>query len=217
MADATARKPQKELDVARYTGPKARQWRRIGQVPPDGSGTAVSRRQYPPGQHGLRRGAKLSEFGQQLHEKQKAKYTYGLLERQFLNYYQKADQASGVTGENLMRLLEMRLDNILYRLGLAKTRQQARQAVTHGHILVNGQKVDIPSCQLKPNDQISLAKRYHGKMADRLDLEALPDAPVPDWLALDEKKLTGTVRSIPERAELEASINEQLIVEYYSR
>ena len=203
--------------MARYTGAKAKKWRRIGQIPPDGSGTAVTRRNYPPGQHGLRRGAKLSEFGQQLHEKQKAKYTFGLLERQFANYYRKADQQSGVTGENLMRLLELRLDNVIYRLGLTQTRQQARQLVSHGHALVNGKKVGIPSYQVRPDDKITLAERFRKGLAERLDEDALKDHDAPDWLALDAKNLAGTVRNIPERAQLEASINEQLIVEYYSR
>ena len=203
--------------MARYTGPKAKKWRRIGQIPPDGTGTAVSRRNYPPGQHGLRRGAKLSEFGQQLHEKQKAKYTYGLQERQFANYYRKADQLSGVTGENLLRLLERRLDNVLYRLGLSQTRQQGRQTVTHGHVLINDKKVDIPSFQVSEGDKITLAERYRKGLAERVDEEELKGHEAPDWLALDAKNFAGTVRSLPERAELEASINEQLIVEYYSR
>jgi small subunit ribosomal protein S4 len=203
--------------VARYTGPTAKRWRRIGQVPPDGNGAAVSRRNYPPGQHGLRRRTKVSEYGQQLAEKQKAKYTYGILERQFAGYYRKADQARGVTGETLMQLLEQRLDNVVFRLGLAATRAQARQAVTHGHVRVNDKKVAIPSAQVAPDDVITFSDRQLARLKETLDLEALKDAPVPDWLALDAKKLSGTVRAVPDRRAIDATINEQLIVEYYSR
>jgi len=202
--------------VARYTGPTARRWRRVGQIPPDGSGTAVARRNFPPGQHGLRRGAKLSEFGQQLREKQKAKYTYGLLERQFANLYRKADRKSGVTGENLMRMLERRLDNVVFRLGLASTRAQARQLVNHGHVLVGGAKVDIPSYQVSEGEEVSFAAGYRKQFEQDLDKDTLGQA-VPDWLSLNKSKLTGNVVALPTRLDIDASINEQLIVEYYSR
>lgn len=203
--------------MARYTGPKARRWRRIGQVPDEGTATTVSRRNFPPGQHGQRRGAKLSEFGQQLQEKQKAKYTYGILERQFAGYYRKADRKTGVTGENLMTLLECRLDNVLYRLGLASSRNQARQTVTHGHVQVNGKKVAIPSYQIAEGDTITLHDKFKKGFKERLDDDALKNAQTPDWLQLNTKTLTGTVVKMPARAELDATINEQLIVEYYSR
>lgn len=205
--------------MARYTGPKARRWRRIGQTPSDGSATAVQRRNYPPGQHGLRRGAKLSEYGTQMHEKQKAKYTYGLLERQFRRYYREADKKSGMTGENLMKSLELRLDNVVYRLGLAASRAQARQAVSHGHVKVNGRKVDIPSAAVKPEDKIELSDAYRKALAERReqDKEAVKEAEVPSWLKLDSKALTGQVLQVPERSEIDAAINEQLIVEFYSR
>ncbi len=202
--------------MARYTGPTARRWRRVGQIPPDGSGTAVARRNFPPGQHGLRRGAKLSEFGQQLREKQKAKYTYGLLERQFANLYRKADRKSGVTGENLMRMLERRLDNVVFRLGLASTRAQARQLVNHGHVLVGGAKVDIPSYQVSEGEEVSFAAGYRKQFEQDLDKDTLGQA-VPDWLSLNKSKLTGNVVALPTRLDIDASINEQLIVEYYSR
>lgn len=203
--------------MARYTGPTARRWRRVGQIPPDGSSTAVQRRNYPPGQHGLRRAPKPSEFSQQLNEKQKAKYTYGLLERQFVNYYRKADRRQGVTGEILMQMLERRLDNVLFRLSLATTRSQARQAVTHGHVQVNGRRVDIPSYQTKPGDTVTFGDKYRQGLKDRIDLEALKDARVPDWLKLNPSKLSGEVVSLPTRSDIDASINEQLIVEFYSR
>lgn len=207
--------------MARYTGPTARRWRRIGQIPPDGSGTAVTRRNFPPGQHGLRRGAKLSEFGQQLQEKQKAKYTYGLLERQFANYYRKADRQYGITGENLMRMLECRLDNVVFRLGLATTRAQARQLVNHGHVFVSGRKIDIPSYQVSEQEQISFAGGYRKQFEQDLvnkniELDTI-DQSVPDWLSLNKSTLTGNVVAMPSRLDIDASINEQLIVEYYSR
>jgi small subunit ribosomal protein S4 len=203
--------------MARYTGPKARRWRRIGQTPPDGTGTAVQRRNYPPGQHGLRRGAKLSEYGTQLREKQKAKYTYGVLERQFIRYYRQAARKAGVTGENLMRTLELRLDNVVFRLGLAASRAEARQQVTHGHIRVNDRKVDIPSYGVSISDAITVSDRYHKTLETRFKDERPKSENVPEWLKLDSKKLSGAVLSEPERSDIDAAINEQLIVEFYSR
>lgn len=202
--------------MARYTGPTAKRWRRIGQVPPDGSGVAVTRRNFPPGQHGMRRGAKLSEYGQQLREKQKAKATYGILERQFVNVYKKSDRKTGVTGENMMRMLEMRLDNVVYRLGFAETRKQARQVVTHGHVRVNDKKVSIPSALVKTGDKISFKEAYAARFKDRDEDSPLPEINI-GWLTRQDKELTGTVVTEPERMDMEASINEQLIVEYYSR
>lgn len=203
--------------MARYTGPTARRWRRLGVVPPDGSGTAAQRRNYPPGQHGLRRGAKISEYGTQLREKQKAKYTYGVLERQFRRYYGIAERQSGMTGEILMQLLELRLDNVVYRLGLAATRAQARQAVTHGHVRVNGQKVDIPSSAVSEGDEITLTDKFRKTVADRDEQDAKTEINVPSWLKLDSKSLSGKVLAMPGRSDIDAAINEQLIVEFYSR
>lgn len=206
--------------MSRYIGPKAKRWRRIGQIPADGTATSVQRRTYPPGQHGLRRRAKLSEYAQQLHEKQKARYTYGLQERQFANYYRKADAANGVTGTLLMQMLERRLDNVIFRLGFAASRGQSRQMVSHGHVRVNGQKVDIPSYQVSAEDEIRLSDAYTKTVAKLRgdDEEAETEtAAVPDWLSADQKKLTGTVIALPDRTQIDASINEQLIVEYYSR
>jgi small subunit ribosomal protein S4 len=203
--------------MARYTGPSAKRWRRIGQIPPDGSGTAVSRRNYPPGQHGLRRGAKLSEYATQLREKQKARYTYGLQERQFRNYYRKADRKSGVTGDNLMRMLELRLDNVVYRLGFTETRSQARQMVTHGHVKVNGKRVKSPGAELQPGDEISLSEGFAKGYKERVDQDMLKGKQVPDWLIQEPAKYGGKVNAEPARQDIEAAINEQLIVEYYSR
>jgi small subunit ribosomal protein S4 len=203
--------------MARYTGPTARRWRRLGATPPDGSGVAVQRRNYPPGQHGLRRGAKQSEYGTQLKEKQKAKYTYGVLEKQFRRYYGIAARKDGMTGENLMRLLELRLDNVIFRLGLAATRAQARQTVSHGHVKVNGQKVDIPSYEVSEGDEIALTDKLKKVVEARGDKDAATEVNVPSWLKLDAKSLTGKVLSAPKRSEIDAAINEQLIVEFYSR
>ncbi len=203
--------------MARYTGPVAKVWRRIGQIPPDGSTPAVQRRAYPPGQHGLKRQGKLSEYGQQLREKQKAKYTYGVLERQFANYYKEADRQSGVTGENLMRLLEMRLDNVVFRLGIVPTRRQARQMVNHGHVLVNGAKLSIPSAQVSVGDKVEFSKKYQTMLENTLDPEALKGANQPAWINFDPKKFSATVLSEPQRIDIDGTINEQLIVEYYSR
>lgn len=203
--------------MARYTGPTAKRWRRIGQMPPDGSGTAVGRRNYPPGQHGLRRGAKLSEFATQLREKQKARYTYGLLERQFRNYYRKADRRSGVTGEILMRMLELRLDNVVFRLGLTETRSEARQLVTHGHVLVDGKRVKSPSFAVSAGETISFSEKFGKGYKERTDMDALKSKGSPGWLKLDAPKLAGKVLSEPGRTDIDAAVNEQLIVEFYSR
>lgn len=203
--------------MARYTGPTARRWRRLGATPPDGSGVAVQRRNYPPGQHGLRRGAKQSEYGTQLKEKQKAKYTYGVLERQFRRYYGIAERKEGMTGENLMRLLELRLDNVVFRLGLATTRAQARQAVTHGHVRVNGKKVSIPSAAVAEGDEISLSDKLKKVVSARGEQDATTEINVPNWLKLDAKSLSGKVLNAPARSDIDAAINEQLIVEFYSR
>lgn len=203
--------------MARYTGPKARRWRRIGQVPPEGTAVTVTRRLFPPGMHGQGRRSKQSEYAVQLQEKQKAKYTFGILERQFANYYKKADKKTGVTGENLMRALEMRLDNVVYRLGLAESRMQSRQLVTHGHVLVNGQKTSVPSYEIKEGDEITLAEKYRKGLAERLDPDHLTNHNPPDWIQLVPKSLSGRILARPTRQDMDATINEQLIVEYYSR
>src|SRR5215216_6304639 len=175
---------------------------------------AVERRAYPPGEHGRGR-QKQSEYRLQLREKQKARRFYGVLERQFRSYYDKASRQEGVTGENLLRLLECRLDNVLVRLGFAASRRQARQLVSHGHWLVNGRRVDIPSYQVRPDDVISI--RPNSKAADVVRSATELTAAVPPWLQADHDSLTAKVLRLPERSEISAPVEEQLIVELYSK
>jgi small subunit ribosomal protein S4 len=177
---------------------------------------AFERRPVPPGQRSPRR-RRVSDRALQLREKQKARFTYGIMERQFRRYYREAIRRPGVTGENLLRLLEMRLDNVVYRMGFAESRAQARQLVRHGHLLLNGRKTDIPSCALKVGDVIgwtpSRANTEHYKMAQ----EAMEGKYVPEWLAVDAGQMTGRVLSVPSLAEMDARFDTAVIVEYYSR
>lgn len=177
---------------------------------------AYERRQYPPGQHGQGR-SKFSPYGEQLREKQKVKRMYGLLEQQFRLYFQKAHQKKGVTGENLIKLLESRLDNIVYRIGFAASRSEARHLVKHGHFQVNGRKVDIPSYIVKPEDIIQVRERSRkiGKVKD--SMEIAQQRGVPRWLELNVEEFQGKVLAIPERDEITIPIREQLIVELYSK
>ncbi len=212
--------------MARYSGPVCRLCRREGEklflkgsrcLTPKCS---VDRRSYPPGQHGrdnqFRRG-RASDYLLQLREKQKARRIYGVLERQFNRYFEKASQQKGLTGLNLLTILERRLDNVVYRLGLAESRPQARQLVQHGHILVNGRKTNIPSALVAPGDKITVrpesSKREYFK-ALRQDFDTRR---VPNWLAVDVNGMTGTMMHLPTRDDIDVSLNEQLIVEYYSR
>ena len=175
---------------------------------------AIERRSYPPGEHGRGR-IKQSEYLLQLREKQKARRYYGLLEQQFRNYYAKAARASGITGETLLRMLEVRLDNVVYRLGFAASRAQARQLVRHGHFQVNGRRVNIPSYQVRPNDTVALKP---GSSAEQVVRDATDlTAQVPGWLQTDHDNLTGTVLKWPERSEIDAPVQESLIVELYSK
>ena len=175
---------------------------------------AVERRSYPPGEHGRGR-IKQSEYLLQLREKQKARRYYGLLEKQFRTYYEKAARRSGVTGDNLLRMLETRIDNVVYRLGFAASRAQARQLVRHGHFLVNGRRVNIPSFQVKPEDVVTLKQ---GSSAEQIVRDATDlTAAVAPWLQADHDGLTGTVLKWPERAEIDTPVQEQLIVELYSK
>jgi small subunit ribosomal protein S4 len=176
---------------------------------------AIERRNYPPGQHGLNRG-KLTPFGVQLREKQKAKRIYGVLEQQFRRYFEFAEREKGVTGENLLRLLELRLDNVVYRLGFAASRRESRQMVAHGHFQVNGRKVNVPSFLVKVGDTVQL--RSTSKLAPRLDdnLNA-GRGQVPQWLELDPEGRRGVVRSLPLREDIQIPVSEQLIVELYSK
>jgi small subunit ribosomal protein S4 len=200
--------------MARYTGSSWKISRRLG-ISLSGTGKELEKRPYAPGQHGPNQRKKLSEYGLQLQEKQKLRHMYGVTERQFRNLFDKAGKMSGKHGENFMILLEARLDNVVYRLGLARTRRAARQLVNHGHILVNGSRVDIPSYRLAAGQTISLREKSR-------NLDVVKEAVevnnfVPDFLTFDADKLEGTFTRLPERSELPAEINESLIVEFYSR
>jgi small subunit ribosomal protein S4 len=175
---------------------------------------AVERRSYPPGEHGRGR-IKQSEYLLQLREKQKARRYYGILEKQFRGYYNKAAKRSGITGEELLRMLELRLDNVIYRLGFAASRAQARQLIRHGHFQVNGRRVNIPSYQVRPNDVVSMkpASSAENVIRDATDLTAS----VAPWLQADHDNLTGKVLKLPERTEIDTPVQEQLIVELYSK
>ncbi|HZV49385.1 MAG TPA: 30S ribosomal protein S4 [Candidatus Dormibacteraeota bacterium] len=176
---------------------------------------AIERRAVPPGQHGQARRRKTSDYGLQLRAKQKARRTYGLLEKQFRNYFEMAEREPGVTGLNLLRHLELRLDNVVYRLGLAASRKQARQLVSHRHFTVNGRTVNIPSFQVKPGDEIRT--REPASPVISVALESSRVRTVPSWLALNEAERSGRVLALPERDEMESGVEEQLIVEFYSR
>ena len=200
--------------MARYTGPAYKKSRRLGFSTLE-NGKDLARRPYAPGIHGTSRRKKVSEYGIQLQEKQKVRFMYGLNEKQFSRLFAKASKMKGITGENFLKLLESRLDNLVYRMGMANTRRGARQIVNHGHILVNGKKVDIPSYQCKPGDVISVKENSLEHPAIRVALENKVARPA--FVEFDEKKLTGTFLRLPERSELSAEINESLIVEFYSR
>jgi ribosomal protein S4, bacterial/organelle type len=199
--------------MARYTGPRWKLSRRLG-ISLSGTGKEL-KRPYPPGQHGPGKRRKLSEYGIRLMEKQKLRHMYGLTERQFRRTFERAQKMPGATGENFMILLESRLDNLVYRLGFARTRPAARQLVTHGHVTVNGKKVDIPSYQVKPGDVIGLREKSRNLQVVKEALENR--AYLPDYLSFDENKMEGTYLRYPERSELPQEINEKLIVEFYSR
>ena len=178
---------------------------------------AFERRPYGPGQHGQRRRRKPSDYGIQLKEKQKAKRLYGVLEKQFRNYYAEADRQRGITGENLVRLLERRLDNIVYRLGFAFSRSAARELVRHGHIQVNGRKVNIPSYLVKTGDEVLVREKSQSIPEVRMSVDAKSGVGTVEWLEMDPKKYMGRVLEIPSRAQIPSPINEQLIVNFYSR
>ncbi|MBO1003347.1 30S ribosomal protein S4 [Pseudogracilibacillus auburnensis] len=200
--------------MARFTGSLWKKSRRLG-ISLTGTGKELAKRPYAPGQHGANQRRKISEYGLQQQEKQKLRFMYGLNERQFRTLFAEAGKMKGIHGENFMVLLESRLDNLVYRLGLARTRRQARQLVNHGHITVDGRRVDIPSYRVKPSQVISVREK-----ARNLDIikEAIEvNNFVPDYLTFDADKLEGVYTRLPERAELPAEINEALIVEFYSR
>ena len=201
--------------MARYTGPKSKIARKFGE-PIFGSDKSFEKRNYPPGQHGNnKRRGKKSEYAIQLMEKQKAKYTYGILEKQFRIIFDRASRSKGVTGEVLLQLCESRLDNIVYRLGVSSTRSGARQLVSHGHIILNDKIVNIPSCHVKPGDKVGV--REKSKSINSIQESLHNNSSVYEWLSWDENILTGTFVSVPERIQIPENIKEQLIVELYSK
>jgi small subunit ribosomal protein S4 len=212
--------------MARYTGPVCKLCRREGEklflkgercFSPK---CAIDRRAYPPGQQGRQsqwRRRNESDFGAQLRAKQKARRVYGVLERQFRRYYRQAIKSRGLTGFTLLQILESRLDNVIYRMGYASSRAQARQLVSHGHFTVNGHRTSTPSMQIKPGDIIELREGSRDKTFFK-ELEGNAGGrSIPEWIKRDEKKLSGSISRLPERAEIDANLNEQLIVEFYSR
>ena len=202
--------------MARYTGPKSKIARKFGE-PIFGEDKVLAKKNFPPGQHGANKRRKTSEYGVQLREKQKAKYTYGVLEKQFRGYYDKAKKMEGIAGENLLILLERRIDNVVYRLGLANTRRQARQIVRHGHIAVNGKRLDIPSAMTYVGDVITVMENSRGKEYFKGMEETLATKAVPAWLIQDAQNLGGKVDRFPTREEIDVPIEEHLIVELYSK
>ena len=203
--------------MARYTGPKDKVARRYG-TPLFGPTKYLERKNYPPGQHGPKGSRrKSSEYSIALGEKQKLRYQYGLLERQFRRFFEIASQRRGVTGEILLQLLETRLDNIVYRLGFANSRNAARQMVAHGHIAVNGTKTDISSYLCQPGDVISVREKDNSRRLATKNMELTSITPVPDWLSVNKDQFNGTVARIPTREEIAPIVNEQLIVELYSK
>jgi small subunit ribosomal protein S4 len=208
--------------VARYTDSKCRQCRREGGklfLKGDKCFTAkcpVEKRAYPPGQHGQRK-SRPSDYGTQLREKQKLRRIYGVLEAQFSNYYEEADRLRGSTGENLLKLLERRLDNVVYRMGFGASRSQARQLVRHNAVLVNSKRLNIPSYQVRPSDVIEIASGAREQLRVKAALEAAEQRGFPDWVEVDSKAMKGVFKTVPERSELPADIREQLVIALYSK
>ena len=203
--------------MARFTGPKTKVSRRYG-VPLFGPSKALERKNYPPGIHGPKGSRrKQSEYAIALGEKQKLRFMYGLMERQFRRYYEIALSRRGVTGETLLQLLETRLDNVIFRLGFANTRRGARQLVGHGHVKVNGRKVDISSYTVKPGDAVTVKDNPKSRQLATRNLDLTQIVPVPDWLTVNREALSGSVARVPSREEIAPIVNEQLIVELYSR
>lgn len=201
--------------MSRYTGPSWKKSRRLG-VSLSGTGKELDRRPYPPGQHGPTARIKLSEYGLQLREKQKLRHMYGLNERQFFNLFVKAGKIKeGKHGENFMRLLEQRLDNVVYRMGLASTRRQARQLVNHGHITVDGKRVDIPSYRVEVGQVIAVREKSKNMQIIKDSVEALFGR--PEYISFDDEKLEGSLTRLPLREEMPAEIDESFIVEFYNR
>jgi small subunit ribosomal protein S4 len=208
--------------VAKYTGSKCRLCRREGEKlflkgeKCFSSKCPIENRSFPPGQHGQRRG-RLTDYALQLREKQKLRRIYNVLERQFRIYYKEADRRKGSTGENLLQLLEGRLDNVVYRMGFGVSRSEARQLVRHNAITVNGQKVNIPSFQVSPNDVVAVSEAAKKQLRIQAALELAEQRGFPEWLDVDVKQMQGTYKAAPERTDLPAEINESLVVELYSK
>ena len=201
--------------MARYTGPKTKIARKFGEAI-FGEDKAFEKRNYPPGQHGLaKKRGKKSEYAVQLMEKQKAKYTYGILEKQFRNLFKKASAASGVTGEILLQLCEARLDNVVYRMGVAPSRRAARQIVSHRHITVNGEVVNVPSYHLKAGDKVAV--REKSKSLEAIDRSLAASSQVYEWITWNNDTKEGTFVSVPQRLQIPENIKEQLIVELYNK
>ncbi|MGA2039120.1 MAG: 30S ribosomal protein S4 [Bryobacteraceae bacterium] len=210
--------------MARYIGPVCRQCRREGTKlflkgeRCHSEKCAIEKRNFIPGQHGKDRKPKIVGYGLQLREKQKVRRIYGVLERQFRNAYEKAAASKGITGENLLSALERRMDSVIYRMGFATSRNQARQIVRHGHINVNGRKCDIPSAVVKPNDVISVREASKKNPTILAARDATAHAPAPNWIDVDREGLTGRITALPQRSDLvQIQVNEQLIVELYSK
>lgn len=209
--------------MARYTGPVCRQCRRE-QTKLFLKGErcftpkcAVDRRNYPPGQHGPGRQKKVSQYGIQLREKQKLRRIYGVSERQFRGYFAKAAKQTGVTGEAFLRLLERRLDNVVFRLGFAYSRAAARQLVAHGNVQVNGKKLDIPSYLVRPGEQVQLNEKHRGNAVIQAAVQSASVRAMPAWLELNAELIEGKITGLPNRIDIDTQVNEQLIVEFYSR
>ncbi|MCZ7639197.1 MAG: 30S ribosomal protein S4 [Verrucomicrobia bacterium] len=202
--------------MARYTGPRVRISRRFG-VPIFGPTKYLERRNYGPGMHGPKHRRKTSDYGLGLIEKQKLRYYYGLLERQFRRVYQQALSKRGVTGETMLQILETRLDNVVYQLGFAPTRPAARQMVSHGHVQVNGRRVSVPSCALRVNDVVEIRPTSVARQMATKGLEASTSRNVPDWLSLNKDAFKGVIMRLPTRDEIQPIADEQAVVEFYSR
>ena len=208
--------------MARYTEPVCRLCRREGAklflkgTRCYSKKCAFERRPSPPGQHGVRR-RKVGDYGLQLREKQKVRRVYSVMERQFRNYFVEAESRPGVTGENLLRFLELRLDNVIFRMGLATSRAQARQMVSHGHVAVNGRATNIASFQLKPGDRVEVRESHRSREPFKIAKETLRSHQAPEWLSVDAAKLSASINELPRRDQMPLDLNEQLVVEYYSR
>ena len=202
--------------MARYTGPRVRISRRLG-VPIFGYSKSLEKRNYPPGQHGPKSRRKVTDYALGLLEKQKLRFYYGLQERQFRRVYETALRRRGVTGEQMLQILETRLDSVVFSLGFGSTRSAARQMIAHGHVRVNGRKVDVPSFAMKVNDVVEVRNHAASRQLAARGLELSVSRPVPDWLNLTKDVLKGTVMRLPTRQDIQPLANEQTVVEFYSR